>query len=315
MANTTLSQLTSIVGADVAPTDSFLIYDVSANAEKQITSGELKIMIGNGQFTFTTSGTSDGLTVTNTDEGSAAAPNIVFYRNSATPASSDTIGNIVFRGKSSTGINRNYAGIYTSITSPTNAVESGSIAFHTMESGTLSERVRITSTGNVGIGTISPTSALTVSQELNGGGPTIEIANPYYLETSTDERVDFQGSFYQNDVASLQSAGSVRFGKAGDFSNNASASSFMSFTTINAGTLSEKMRITSTGSVGIGNTSPDTDAILQLDSTTRGFLPPRMNVAQRDAITTPPAGLMIYNTDTNKLNFSNGSVWQVITSA
>jgi len=43
-------------------------------------------------------------------------------------------------------------------------------------------------------------------------------------------------------------------------------------------------------------------AALEIDSTTKGFLPPRMTTTQRDAITTPAVGLIIYNTSTNKLN-------------
>jgi hypothetical protein len=50
-------------------------------------------------------------------------------------------------------------------------------------------------------------------------------------------------------------------------------------------------------------------AILQADSTTRGFLPPRLTTAQRDLIGTPAAGLMIYNTSTNRPNFYDGSAW------
>jgi hypothetical protein len=50
-------------------------------------------------------------------------------------------------------------------------------------------------------------------------------------------------------------------------------------------------------SVGIGTTSPNSTSILDLTSTTKGFLPPRMTNAQRAAITTPAVGLMVYCTD------------------
>jgi hypothetical protein len=63
------------------------------------------------------------------------------------------------------------------------------------------------------------------------------------------------------------------------------------------------------GQVGIGTASPNTAAALDITSTTRGFLPPRMNQTQRDTIATPPAGLIVYNTQTNRLNFYNGSSW------
>jgi uncharacterized protein (TIGR02145 family) len=54
---------------------------------------------------------------------------------------------------------------------------------------------------------------------------------------------------------------------------------------------------------------PDGSAILDVKSTTKGFLPPRMTTAERDAITTPATGLMIYNTTTNCLNTYAGVGW------
>ena len=57
------------------------------------------------------------------------------------------------------------------------------------------------------------------------------------------------------------------------------------------------------------NAFVDASAILELKGTTKGFLPPRMTTTERDAITTPAAGLMIYNTDTNTAECWNGSAW------
>lgn len=59
----------------------------------------------------------------------------------------------------------------------------------------------------------------------------------------------------------------------------------------------EVMRINSSLSVGIGTSTINASAILQADSTTKGFLPPRMTNAQRAAIATPAVGLMVYCTD------------------
>jgi hypothetical protein len=50
-------------------------------------------------------------------------------------------------------------------------------------------------------------------------------------------------------------------------------------------------------SVGIGTTSPDSSAILDLSATTKGFLPPRMTETERLAIVSPTIGLMVYQTD------------------
>ena len=50
-------------------------------------------------------------------------------------------------------------------------------------------------------------------------------------------------------------------------------------------------------------------ASLQVDSTTQGFLPPRMTTTQKNAIATPAAGLVVYDSTTNKLCCYNGSTW------
>ncbi|RLD64871.1 MAG: hypothetical protein DRI84_07995, partial [Bacteroidetes bacterium] len=62
---------------------------------------------------------------------------------------------------------------------------------------------------------------------------------------------------------------------------------------------------------GIGTTTPDASAKLEISSTTKGFLTPRMTTVERDAIVSPAVGLWIYNTDTNTHNFfSSTMVWQ-----
>jgi hypothetical protein len=63
----------------------------------------------------------------------------------------------------------------------------------------------------------------------------------------------------------------------------------------------ERVRIAESGNVGINNNTPNASAILDVASTTQGFLPPRMTTTQRDAISSPAAGLVIYNTTTSKL--------------
>lgn len=63
------------------------------------------------------------------------------------------------------------------------------------------------------------------------------------------------------------------------------------------------------GSIGIGTASPHSSAILQLQSTTRGFLPPRLSEAQKDAISGPATGLMVYNLTSNTYEYFNGSEW------
>lgn len=56
----------------------------------------------------------------------------------------------------------------------------------------------------------------------------------------------------------------------------------------------------SSGQVGIGTTSPNAKAIIEIASTTQGVLFPRMTKVERDAITSPPIGLMLFVTDDNE---------------
>jgi len=60
------------------------------------------------------------------------------------------------------------------------------------------------------------------------------------------------------------------------------------------------MTIQNDGVVGINQTSPDASAQLDLYSTTRGFLPPRMTTTEMDAIVSPAFGLIIYDVTTNQ---------------
>ena len=62
--------------------------------------------------------------------------------------------------------------------------------------------------------------------------------------------------------------------------------------------------------VGIGTTTPDASSALDITSTTKGLLIPRMTETQRDAITSAATGLMIYQTNgTVGFYYYNGSSW------
>jgi hypothetical protein len=61
-------------------------------------------------------------------------------------------------------------------------------------------------------------------------------------------------------------------------------------------------------SVSQSSFDPEDSAQLQVDSTTKGFLPPRMTTTQVEAIEAT-AGLVIYDTTTNKLQCYDGSSW------
>jgi len=63
---------------------------------------------------------------------------------------------------------------------------------------------------------------------------------------------------------------------------------------------------------GIGTTAPDASAQLEVSSTVKGFLPPRMTTEQRDLITAPVAGLVVWCSDCaseGELQVYNGIAW------
>lgn len=61
--------------------------------------------------------------------------------------------------------------------------------------------------------------------------------------------------------------------------------------------------------INSSNSEPNSRAMLDVESTTKGVLIPRLTIGQRNAINTPPAGLMIYNSTDNKFNYFNGANW------
>lgn len=73
----------------------------------------------------------------------------------------------------------------------------------------------------------------------------------------------------------------------------------------------DKFAVDST--LGVGTIAPVASAKVEILSTTKGFLKPRMTTTQRDAITSPATGLEIYNTTTSLPNFYDGAAWQSAT--
>jgi hypothetical protein len=76
----------------------------------------------------------------------------------------------------------------------------------------------------------------------------------------------------------------------------------------------EGMRLTDNKNVLIGTTTDIPSSKLTVESTTQGFLPPRMTTTQKNAIVSPASGLVIYDTTLNKLCVRGASAWETITS-
>jgi hypothetical protein len=309
----------------------------------------------------------------------------------------DRIGHIIFQGSDGSAFVRS-SQIHGAVDgTPSAGSVPGRLLLSTAEAGsaTPTERMRITSAGNVGINTASPTARLTVAhndttdavritQEGSGNALVIEDstnpdATPFVVnaggsvvrghtaiidtsqgtptfqcvgsDTSSSGLTAF--AFFSStgtrrpmlefarsktntigthtivgpsdNLGSIRASGSdgVKFVAAAAINfvadgtpgvDDMPGAILLATTADGANATTERMRIDSAGNVGIGTTA-NAAALLDVSSTTKGFLPPRMTGAQRDAISTPPAGLMVYNTTTNKLNFYNGSAWEAVTSS
>ena len=123
-------------------------------------------------------------------------------------------------------------------------------------SGIVEERMRITSAGNVGIGTTAPSTNLEVyvagkfKVDVSAGSPIIDIVNNSAVSsTSGTATLKFtQGN--------TQTGGKIVSGRDGNYSSGATRTSNLQFYTSTNASDTEKMRITSTGKLGIGTTAP-----------------------------------------------------------
>ncbi len=67
--------------------------------------------------------------------------------------------------------------------------------------------------------------------------------------------------------------------------------------------------------VGVGTLTPDTSAMLDISSSTKGLLAPRMTTIEKNAIASPANGLLVYDTDLAKFDYFNGTVWTTLESS
>jgi hypothetical protein len=83
---------------------------------------------------------------------------------------------------------------------------------------------------------------------------------------------------------------------------------------IKIGNSSHSVRVDGLLAVGT-SAANNASAQVQFDSTTKGFLGPRMTTAQINAVASPAEGLQIYNLDLHTICFYNGTSWQKVTSS
>jgi hypothetical protein len=169
------------------------------------------------------------------------------------------------------------------------------------------ERMRISDGGNVGIGTTSPGAKL----EIYGSGSTgstaaLTVRNAVgtkLVNVFDDGLIQLNNLLNINQAIYINSGNSNRHYALESHIFNVVDSSFqrIDFVTIQGNLQSPAM--------GVGTMSPERSAILDVTSRSKGFLPPRMTNTEMNAISTPAAGLVVYDTTNNKLTVYNGSTW------
>jgi len=222
--------------------------------------------------------------------------NTRFYQ----PSSSTSAYNSVFISGAMTSANA-YFGIGGSATGNTSfrdAVVIGSQSSHPLVFNTSdTERARFTAGGNLLVGTTTD----------NGSRFQVSGAATFSSTLTVSSRLTLNGvgtsEIYTTDASGLYltaaTSGGMYIASESRFIFRKATSPF-----------TEYMRIESTGNVCIGTISSSASAILQADSTTKGFLPPRGTNTQMLAIASPATGLMFYDTTNNKLNCYDGTTWQ-----
>jgi hypothetical protein len=97
-----------------------------------------------------------------------------------------------------------------------------------------------------------------------------------------------------------------------NFGMNANSNNFV-IASYNGTAVENRITFVNNGNVLINTNTDVASAIFNVSSTTKGFLPPRMTTTQKNAISSPAAGLVVYDTTLNKLCVYT-TAWETITS-
>jgi hypothetical protein len=245
------------------------------------------------------------------------------------------------------GVSTNNTFVIHNSTGTNNALvvkDNGFIGFGALPySATNKYRFNVGTDANLSI--YNPSGTITrlqgVNDAANNGTPLHLNGNPLIFEQATTEYVRLDGTQFRiqnvafNVNQSIGSGGAVSLLNLNN-TNNQVATSILNFTIAggnlaqlraeatagddnvqirvanSSGTLVEAARFQGTGNVLIGTTTDVASSILTLNSTTKGFLPPRMSTSDINNISTPATGLTVYNTTENKICFYDGTIWKKV---
>ena len=172
---------------------------------------------------------------------------------------------------------------------------------------TFTQAMTLTAAGRLLLGTTTEGT-----QRLQVAGTTISTATniPFQSVVTSSEMYN---SFFVNTSTLIGYIGNgdgiITNGGTNNFGIRAEADLIFA-----AGGNNRRITITSGGNLLVGTTTDVASSKVTIASTTQGFLPPRMTTTEKNAISSPAAGLIVYDTTLNKLCVRTAAAWETITS-
>jgi len=260
LADQKISELTALTGANVADDDAIAIVDTSATETKKIVFSELKNALDTatgfvritgdtmtGALDVQSTITSDGLTVDGTTNLQGTNPDLYFIESDTTDLNTYIANG---SGNFTTYTANDAKSVFKTRINLDHST--GDISFYE-DTGTTAKFFWSAADERLGIGTSSPSgkfetysnagvggtnySALVIDQTNESGAASLSLTSLFTNVNNTNKEI-----------------AAIKLGTVTD--GGASPSADIRFETISSNTLSERMRITSTGSVGIGTSSP-----------------------------------------------------------
>ena len=151
---------------------------------------------------------SDVVILETNNPNSSNGPDVIFYRNSASPADGDELGRLAFRGRNDGSQDINYANIIAEAIEVSDNIEGGALNFNTYDNGTSATRMVITG-DNVGIGTTAPFRKFHVYAT---GDQSNENNGAFWIGDSTTNKMGLYGGV--NNTNNYSYIGSVRTSQA-----------------------------------------------------------------------------------------------------
>ena len=185
--------------------------------------------------------------------------------------------------------------------------------FQFRTNGNLTQMI-LNNSGNLGIGLSTPNAKLSISSngtELVGtaAGNTLRT-NAGTLGTTLGSEISLANIGFLSPNNSSLGIRAYRSSPVTGWENTAILLGMDVDNTVRAG--GGFLAISTNGNIGVNTGTPQVSAVLDVSSTTKGFLPPRMTKAQGDAISNPVPGLMIWCSNcgaAGELNVYNGTAW------